>query len=99
MPNSGHGEPPGTRVMIIFVFYVSAQIPNVEYFEAYEVYKSRDVSHFFVSSNFSSNAIRIMSEDSFSTRVMTIFIKTYIFVKVREGRGREGREGKGREVD
>ena len=29
-------------------------------------------------------------------RVMTIFIKTYIFVKVREGRGREGREGKRR---
>jgi hypothetical protein len=32
---------------------------------------------------------------------MTIFIKTYIFVKVREGKGRggkgrKGREGKGR---
>ena len=27
---------------------------------------------------------------------MTIFIKPYIFVKVREGTGREGREGKGR---
>ena len=37
-------------------------------------------------------------------RVMSIFIKTYIFAKVREGKGsngregrREGREGKGRE--
>ena len=27
--------PPGTRVMTIFVFYVSAQIPNIEYFEVY----------------------------------------------------------------
>ena len=35
MPNSGHGGPPGTRVMTIFVFYVSAQIPNIEYFEVY----------------------------------------------------------------
>ena len=46
-----------------------------------------------------------MFGDPFLTRVMTIFIKTYIFVKVtdgkgskgREGQGREGREGKGRE--
>ena len=35
MPNSGHGGFPGTRVMTIFVFYVSAQIPNIEYFEVY----------------------------------------------------------------
>ena len=35
MPNSGHGEPPGTRVMTIFAFNVSAQIPNIEYFEVY----------------------------------------------------------------
>ena len=27
--------PPGTRVMTIFVFYVSPQIPNIEYFEVY----------------------------------------------------------------
>ena len=27
MLNSGHGGPPGTRVMTIFVFYVSVQIP------------------------------------------------------------------------
>jgi len=45
MPNSGHGGPPGTRVMAIFVFYVYPQIPNIEYFEANEVYKSREVSH------------------------------------------------------
>ena len=35
MPNSDHGGPPGRRVMTIFVFYVSAQIRNIEYFEAY----------------------------------------------------------------
>ena len=30
MPNSGHGGPLGTRVMTIFVFYVSAQITNID---------------------------------------------------------------------
>ena len=53
------------------------------------------ISSFF-SSNFRSNGVRIMSGDQFVTRVMTIFIKTYIFVKVREGKGRKGREGKGK---
>ena len=47
MPNSGYGGPPGTRVMTIFVFYVNPQIPNTEYLEAYEVYKSQEVSHLF----------------------------------------------------
>ena len=47
------------------------------------------------SLNFPSNAVIIMSGDIFLTRVMTIFIKTYIFVKVREAG--EGKEGKGRE--
>ena len=37
MPNSGHGGPPGTRVMTIFVFYVNPQTPNIENFEANEV--------------------------------------------------------------
>ena len=45
MPNSGHGGPPGTRVMTIFVFYVNPQIRNIEKFEVYGVYKSREVSH------------------------------------------------------
>ena len=71
--------------MTIFVFYVNPQIPNVEYFEANEVYKSREVSHPFFSSNFPSNAVRIMSGDAFLTRAMTIFIKTHIFVKVELG--------------
>ena len=48
VPNSGHGGPPRTRVVTIFGFYVSATIPNIEYFELYEVYKSRDVSHLFL---------------------------------------------------
>ena len=58
------------------------------------------ISSFF-STNFPSNAVRIMSGDPFLSRVMTIFIKTYIFVKMREGqrrggKGRKGREGKKR---
>ena len=101
MPNSGHGGPPGTRVITIFVFYVSAQIPNIKYFEAFEVYKSREVSHLFSHQISLLNAVRIMSGDLFLTRVMTIFIKTYIFVKVREGKRREGKEGRkeGREEE
>ena len=47
MPNSDPWGPPGTPFMIIFVFYVSAQIPNIESFEACELYKSREVSHLF----------------------------------------------------
>ena len=45
MPNSDPWGPPGTRVMTIFVFYVNPQIPNIANFEAYEVYKSQEVSH------------------------------------------------------
>ena len=85
MPNSGHGGPHGTRVMAIFVFYVSAQIPNIEYFEIYEGLQARGGISFFISSNFTSNVVRIMSGDLFLARVMTIFVKTYIFVKVELG--------------
>ena len=99
MPNSGHGGPPGTGVMTIFVFYVSAQICNFEYFEKCGGLQAPGGISSFFSSNFTSNVVIIMSGDKFLTRVMTIFVKTYIFVKVREGRkgGREeGRKG-GRE--
>ena len=64
MPNSDPWGPPGTRVMTIFVFYVNPQIPNIQYFEANEIYKSREVSHFFshqISLRMPSNAVRIMS--------------------------------------
>ena len=47
MPSSGHGGAPMSPFMTIFVFYVNPQIPNIEYFEANEVYKSREVSHLF----------------------------------------------------
>ena len=33
--------------MTIFVFYVNPQTPNIENFDAFEVYKSREVSHLF----------------------------------------------------
>ena len=47
MPNSGHGECLGTRVMTILGFYVSAQIPNIEYLKYMVVYRPREVSHLF----------------------------------------------------
>ena len=37
MPNYGHGGPHGTPFITIFGIYVSTQIPNIEYFELYEV--------------------------------------------------------------
>ena len=90
--------------MTTFVFYVNPQIPNIEYFAANHIHKSREVSHFCFSSNFPSNGVRIISGDLFLTRVMTIFIKTYIFggreeeeEERKEGR-KEGRKG-GREED
>ena len=47
MPKSDPWGPPGTTFITIFVFYVNPQIPNIKYFEAYEVYKSQEVSLFF----------------------------------------------------
>ena len=35
MPNSGHGGPPGTLLVTIFVFYVNPQIPNIENVDAF----------------------------------------------------------------
>ena len=43
MPNSGHGGPHVTPFMTIFVFYVSAQLPNIEKNEIYDVYKYQEV--------------------------------------------------------
>ena len=49
MPNSGHGRLPGTRVMTIFVFYVSAQIRIIKYFEVYEGLRAPGgISSFFL---------------------------------------------------
>ena len=47
MPNSDPWGPPGTPFMTIFVFYVNPEIPNIEYFEANEIYKSQEVSRLF----------------------------------------------------
>ena len=47
MPNSDPWGPTGTPFMTIFVCYVNPQIPNIEHFEANEVYKSRKVFHLF----------------------------------------------------
>ena len=48
MPDSDPWGPPGIRVMTIFGFHVNPQTPNIENFQANEVYKSREVSHFFL---------------------------------------------------
>ena len=85
MPNSGHGGPPGTRVMTICVFYVNPQIPNIKYFECIRGLQIPGGISSFFSSKFPSNAVRIMSGDPFLSRVMTIFVKKYIFVKVELG--------------
>ena len=45
MQNSGHGRPHMTLFVTIFWIYVSIPIPNIEHFQAYEVYKYREVSH------------------------------------------------------
>ena len=45
MPNSDPWGPPGSPLMTFFVFYVNPHPPNIEKFEAYEVYKSREVSN------------------------------------------------------
>ena len=96
MPNSDPWGPPGTPFMIIFVFYVNPQIPNIENFDAYGGLWAPGGISSFVSSNVLSNGIRIMSGDPFLSRVMTIFIKTYIFVKVREVRKEGRKEGRKR---
>ena len=45
MPNSDPWGPHMTPFMTIFGIYVSAQIPNIEKNQVYEVYKYREVSH------------------------------------------------------
>ena len=61
MPNSGHGGPPGTWVMTIVVFYVSAQIPSIEYFEVYGGLQAPGGISSSFSWNFPSNAVKSMS--------------------------------------
>ena len=78
MPNSGYGGRLGTRVMTTCMFYGSTQIPNIQYFVVYGGLWSPGGISFFFSSNFPSNAVRIMSGDSFSTPVLTIFINVII---------------------
>ena len=82
MPNSGHGGPPGTRVMTFFVFYVSAQIPNIEYFEVYGGLQAPGgISSFFlVKFHVEWRQNHVWGPPG--ARVMIIFVKTYIFGKV-----------------
>ena len=75
---------PRTRVMTIFVFYVNPRTPNTENAAAYGSLQIPGGIPSFFLSNLPSNAVGIMSGDPFLTRVMTIFITTYICVKVSE---------------
>ena len=95
MPNSGHGGPPGTRVMTIFGSCVGSHFPNIQDFDVYGgLWSPGGISSFF-SSNFPSNAIRIMSGDLFLTRVMTIFINMNILdIQGKEGREEGRKEGR-----
>ena len=45
MPNSEPWGPHMIPFITIFGIYVSIPIPNIEKFQAYEVYKYREVSH------------------------------------------------------
>ena len=65
MPNSDPWGPPGTRVMTIFVFFVNPQISNIEIFDVYGGLQAPGGISSFFSSNFWSNAVRIMSGDIF----------------------------------
>ena len=64
--------------MIVFVFYGSAQIPDIEYFEVYGGLSALGGISSFFSLNFQSNGVRIMSGDRFVTRVITIFVNVII---------------------
>ena len=78
MPNSDPWGPPGSSFMTIFVFYVNPQTPNIQNSDAYGGLQIPGGISFCFSSNFPSNAVRIMSGDQFLSRVMTIFINVTI---------------------
>ena len=85
MPNFGHGGPNGIRVMTIFVFYVSAQIPNIEYlFKVYGGLQALGGISCFFSLNFLSNAVRIMSGDLFWVAFLFSFVfLLFLFLGIR----------------
>ena len=72
------------KVMAIFVFYVSAQIPNIEYFAAYGSLQAPGGISFFLV-KFSGECSQNHVWGPLGARVMTIFIKTYICAKVELG--------------
>ena len=74
MPNSGHGGCSGIRFMSIFGSYVGSHFPNIGFFDIYGGLQALGGISSFFSWIFPSNAIRIMSGDSFLSPVMTIFI-------------------------
>ena len=80
MPNSGHAGCPGTCLMTIFGSHVGPHIANIGYMKVYEGLHALGGIPSFFSLSFRGMA----SESCLGTpgaRVMTIFIKTYIWVK------------------
>ena len=67
MPNSDPWGPPGIPFMSIFVFYVNPQVPNIEKKISIRGLQIPGGIPSFFSSNFPSNAVRIMSGDPFLT--------------------------------
>ena len=63
MPNCGHGGCPGTRCITVCGSYVDPHIPNIGYMKVYEGLQALGGISSFFSSNFTSNAVRIMSGD------------------------------------
>ena len=70
MPDSGHGGPPGTRVMTIFSFYVSTQIPIIEYFEVYGGLQAPGGISFFSR----EISCRMSSESCLETHFYHVFV-------------------------
>ena len=64
--------------MTMFVSYVGSHFPNIEYFVVYGGLQAPGSISSFFSSNFPSNAVRIMSGDPFLTSVMNICINVTI---------------------
>ena len=84
MPNSGHGGCPGTRVMTIFGPYVDPHFPNIEYFAVYgSTGPGRYLIFFLVKFPVECRQNHVWGPPG--ARVMSIFVKTYICVKVELG--------------
>ena len=69
-----------------FVFhFVGVHFSDIVFFRFFKGLQASGGISYFLSRNFMSNAVIIMSGDAFLARVMTIFKKTSNFAKVELG--------------